>query len=145
MLKLTTPSGVFGPFRQIETLSDRYRADGADLPFTVVGQGTISEVQEGDFPPPPAPPVPVPFAVTTRQARIILALQPSPDNAFPHLLAYITAQFEALPEPDKTVAEITWEYSTEVQRTNPLIAQMQAMIGFTDEQIDQLFIQAATL
>jgi hypothetical protein len=57
MKKITTDSAVFGPFTVIETLADRYRCDGADLPFTVVGEGVISDVEEGDFPPPPpAPP-----------------------------------------------------------------------------------------
>ena len=43
MKKLTTPAGVFGPYAAIETLIDRYRCDGADLPFSVVGEGAISE------------------------------------------------------------------------------------------------------
>ena len=90
-------------------------------------------------------PIGVPFSVTMRQARIVLALQPSPDNAFPNLLAYVLAQFDQLPEPDRTIADITFEYSTEVQRNNPLIAQVAAMGGLTDEQIDEMFIQAATL
>lgn len=91
------------------------------------------------------PPPPIPTSVTPRQARIVLALTPSEDPAFANLLQQVEAAFAALPEPDKTVAEITWNFSTEIQRSNPLITQMQAIIGFTDEQIDQLFIQAATL
>lgn len=53
MKKLVTPAGVFGPFQSIEVLSDRYRADGADLPFVVVGDGDILDVEPGDFPAPP--------------------------------------------------------------------------------------------
>ena len=52
MKKLTTSEGVFGPYEQIDVLEDRYRCDGGDLPFTVVGQGTISDVVDGDFPEP---------------------------------------------------------------------------------------------
>lgn len=52
MKKLTTSKGVFGPYEHIETLTDRYRCDGADLPVTVVGIGTVSDVEPGDFPPP---------------------------------------------------------------------------------------------
>lgn len=51
MKKVTTPSGVFGPYQVVEVLPDRYRCDGADLPFTVVGQGTVSNAQPGDFTP----------------------------------------------------------------------------------------------
>jgi len=50
MKKIITSTGKFGPYSLIEVLSDRYRVDGVDLPFTVIGQGTISDVVEGDFP-----------------------------------------------------------------------------------------------
>lgn len=51
MKKLTTASNTFGPYTTIEIMSDRYRCDGADLPFNIVGDGVISDVQSGDFPP----------------------------------------------------------------------------------------------
>ena len=54
MKKITTASGKFGPYTSVEVLEDRYRVDGpSDLPFTVIGQGEISDVVDGDFPPPP--------------------------------------------------------------------------------------------
>jgi hypothetical protein len=53
MKKITTATGKFGPYNSIEILSDRYHVDGADLPFTVIGQGEITDVVDGDFPPPP--------------------------------------------------------------------------------------------
>jgi hypothetical protein len=56
MKKLTTQDAVYGPYRTIEVMADRYRCDGADLPFNVIGEGVISDVEEGDFPPPPPPP-----------------------------------------------------------------------------------------
>jgi hypothetical protein len=53
MKKITTSAGKFGPYEAVEVLEDRYRVDGpADLPFTVIGQGEISDVVDGDFPPP---------------------------------------------------------------------------------------------
>lgn len=54
MKALTTPSGNFGPFKQIEVLADRYRADNTDLPFTVVGQGEIVEADTITWPATPA-------------------------------------------------------------------------------------------
>lgn len=65
MKKLTTSKGVFGPYEHIETLTDRYRCDGADLPVTVVGIGTVSDVEPGDFP----PPAPVFDREAAKQAR----------------------------------------------------------------------------
>ena len=54
MKKITTPVGKFGPYESVEILEDRYRVDGpSDLPFTVIGQGEISDVIDGDFPPLP--------------------------------------------------------------------------------------------
>jgi hypothetical protein len=54
MKKITTAVGKFGPYESVEILEDRYQVDGpSDLPFTVIGQGEISDVVDGDFPPPP--------------------------------------------------------------------------------------------
>lgn len=53
MKKIQFADSLFGPYKSIEILDDRYRCDGADLPFSVVGQGVISDVQNGDFPPLP--------------------------------------------------------------------------------------------
>jgi hypothetical protein len=38
-----------------------------------------------------------------------------------------------------------WEFASEIQRDNPLIAQVAAGLGLTGGQVDQLFIQAAAL
>jgi len=52
MKKIITASGKFGPYESVEVLEDRYRVDGpSDLPFTVIGQGEISDVVDGDFAP----------------------------------------------------------------------------------------------
>lgn len=68
MKKLTTPAGVFGPYNTVEVLEDRYIVDGgAGLPFTVVGQGEISDVVPGDFPPPEPIPEPAPPAPPTKE------------------------------------------------------------------------------
>lgn len=49
MKKIVTTKGKFGPFNEVIILEDRYRADNADLPFSVVGQGTIEEALDGEF------------------------------------------------------------------------------------------------
>jgi len=76
MKKITTAAGKFGPYTSVEVFEDRYRVDGpSDLPFTVIGQGEISDAVDGDFPPPPyvapvvvAPePIPTPPAPTKEQ------------------------------------------------------------------------------
>ena len=79
----------------------------------------------------------VPFAVTMRQARLALLAAGK--------LTLITTAINALPEPQRSAALITWEYSTEVQRHNGFVSQLAPALGMTEQQIDQLFIAAKTL
>jgi hypothetical protein len=43
------------------------------------------------------------------------------------------------------LAQIEWEYATEVRRNHPLIAMIQVAKGLTDEEIDTLFVSASLL
>lgn len=79
----------------------------------------------------------VPFSVSMRQARLALLGA--------GMLTQVEAAINALPEPQRTAAKITWEYSTEVQRNFGLVPQMAAALGLTDAQIDALFIAARGL
>lgn len=90
------------------------------------------------FAPPPAPPTPalVPV-VSMRQAR--LALHGA------SLLTVVEAAINAMAEPAKTQARIEWDYATEVRRDWPTLLAMQAALGWTDTQIDNLFAAAAAL
>jgi len=54
MKKILAAADNSGTYDTVDVLEDRYRVNGAaDLPFTVIGQGEISDVVDGDFPPPP--------------------------------------------------------------------------------------------
>ena len=79
----------------------------------------------------------VPFSVTMRQARLALLGA--------NKLVAITSAIESLPEPTKSGAKITWEYSTEVQRYNGLVSQLAPVLGISDAEIDALFIAASKL
>ena len=52
MKKLTIGASVFGPYESVEVLADRYRVDGADLPFAAAGEGVVTDW---------VGPLPVPF------------------------------------------------------------------------------------
>lgn len=80
----------------------------------------------------------IPFAVTPRQIRLALL-------GAGISISTIENAIDSLPEPNKSAARITWEYSVEFQRSNPLIQSMSPMLGLTSEQVDQLFIIASTL
>lgn len=136
LYRLTTPSGIYGPFKSIAILPDRYTADGADLPLSVVGSGAIDE-WVGPLPALPQPLAPVPASVTMRQARLALLGA--------GLLDDVEAAIAALPSPQKEAAKIEWEYSQEVQRHNGFVSVLAPMLGMTAEQTDALFVQAATL
>lgn len=89
------------------------------------------------FTPPPPPAPTVPSAITMRQARLALLGA--------GLLTSVDTAINSLPEPRKSAAKITWEYSTEVQRHNGLVSQLGPALGLSDAQIDAMFIQGAAL
>jgi hypothetical protein len=78
-----------------------------------------------------------PEKVSMRQARLALLGA--------GLLPAVEAALNALPEPQKTQAAIVWEYSAEVQRHFGLVKDMAAVLGMTEEQLDDLFNAAAAI
>ena len=79
----------------------------------------------------------VPQSVTMRQARLALLGAGK--------LAEVDAAIAALSEPTRTAAQIEWEYSNEVQRSNGIVSQLGPALGLTEAQIDALFVAAAAL
>lgn len=47
----------------------------------------------------------------------------------------------ALPEPEKSQAQIEWDYASEFRRLHPLIVQLIPILGLTDEQVDPVWEQ----
>jgi len=79
----------------------------------------------------------VPAEVTMRQARLAL-LQAN-------LLAIVATAIAGLPSPQKEAATIEWEYSQTVARNRPFVLMLGAALGLSEEDLDDLFILAATL
>lgn len=79
----------------------------------------------------------VPKVVTMRQARLAL-------NAAGKL-ASVEAAINGMSEPAKTNTRIWWDYSSTVERCQPLVAQLGVAIGLDSAGIDQLFIAAEKL
>lgn len=79
----------------------------------------------------------IPQKLTARQARLAL------HNI--GKLAEVPAAIAALSEPQKTNAEIEWEYATHIERSNPFVAVLASALQLTDEQIDLLFIEGVKL
>lgn len=89
-----------------------------------------------DYPPEDLP-VEVPKRVSMRQARHAL-------NAA-GLLSQVETFLNMLPEAEQTAAKIEWEYSTTLDRDNPVVLQLIPLLELTEQQVDQLFINAASL
>jgi len=87
----------------------------------------------GVFVEPVTPPEFAPTVVSMRQARLAL-LQAG-------LLTTVDAAIAAGSEAD----QITWEYATEVDRNSPLVVNLSASLGMTEQQLDDLFTLAASL
>lgn len=110
------------------------------LPGLVAAQGNegIGWSFDGhEFTAPPPPPPVIPQSVTMRQAR--LALHAS------GLLASVQPAINALPEPQRTQAQIEWDYSNGLERGNAFVATLGAALGLNAAGIDALFVQAAQL
>lgn len=96
-------------------------------------------VYDGAFAPPsPAEPtLTVPSSITMRQARLCLHRH--------GLLASVQPAIDALPEPDRTAAQIEWDYSAAVERNRGFVVMIGQSLGLTETQLDELFIEAAQL
>ena len=79
----------------------------------------------------------VPEAVTMRQARLALHAN--------GLLASVQPAITTLPEPQRTQAQIEWDYSNGLERGNAFVATLGAALGLNAAGIDALFLQADQL
>ena len=76
--------------------------------------------------------------VSPRQMRIALVMSGIS-------LDIVESAINSLPEPNRTMAKITWEYSVEFQRNNPLLVAVAPALGLTSKQVDDLFTLASKL
>lgn len=83
-------------------------------------------------------PTPVPKQVTRAQGKAAL-LQAD-------LLPAVQAYADAIEDPtQKALAQIALNDTTHWERSSPFLTAAAASLGLTEEQIDQLFIQAAQI
>jgi hypothetical protein len=61
------------------------------------------------------------------------------------LLEQIPMLIAAMPEPQRTTAQIEWEFSTEYQREHPLVKQLGTALRMTSADMDLAWHQAAGL
>ena len=78
-----------------------------------------------------------PDQVTLWQLRAVLRAA----GYFPAIIEALNS----LPEPTKAVALEAWEYANNIVRKSPTVIFLQMALGLTDEQTDNLFIEAEKL
>lgn len=130
MKKIVAENITLGPFHVVTESSDRYIADGFEIPFAILDAPVVTEASDSAN-------KSVPQEVTMRQAR--LALMEA------GLLGNVQDAINSLPVPAKTKAQIEWDYSNTLQRSNPFVATLGGALGLDSVALDNLFIQAATL
>lgn len=129
-------------YQLINDTSARHLPSGTVFPLPPVesyGYDYQRWLDAGNTPEPadPLPPASVPQEVTMRQARLaLLGIG---------MLSTVEAAIDALPEPPRTAARIEWDYSNTIQRNNGFVSQLAVTLGFSEAQLDELFITASGL
>lgn len=85
----------------------------------------------------PAPAPEIPASVTMRQARLAMLGA--------GILSQVDALIAAMPGDEGESARIDWNHARDVKRDWPLIGALLPQMGLTEQQIDDLFIYAATI
>lgn len=80
----------------------------------------------------------VPASITARQLRLVLLEKGVDINKIDKII-------NALPEEQKTVAQISWEYAHIFERNNPMLLQVAEAIGITEKELNDIFIQGNLL
>lgn len=57
----------------------------------------------------------------------------------------IESAIDTLPEPSKTAALYIWKFGTTVERASQTVLLLQTVLQLTDEQVDDLFLQAEAI
>lgn len=81
----------------------------------------------------------VPKTVTARQLRLWMVRHQLS-------LAAVDAAIDAIPDQQqRDEVRVEWEYAPYVERSHPMLLPLAAALGLTGEQVDQAFLEAATL
>lgn len=80
----------------------------------------------------------MPKCVSQRQLRTQLVL-----NGFD--LNSVQLAINELTEPDKSVAQIAWDYAITFERDSPLLVCLASNLGLTQNEVDEIFLNASKL
>lgn len=60
-------------------------------------------------------------------------------------IATVDEALNGLPEPTRSLAITEWEYSLSFERNRPLVDSVSSLLGWSSEQVDELWKLAASL
>ena len=132
--------------RQINSVgTDSYTVVVAQEPLeshrSIVNYPTLFEISEDELPAyiqyVDVPPITVPYEVQLWRIRTVLKLM--------QLETQIESAIDAMPEPSKTAATYIWKFGTTVERASQTVLLLQSALQMTNEQVDDLFIQAEAI
>lgn len=132
-----TPSNIhalqwFGQNGWLEFTDETPNENIDELPSWAANAQAAWDVANNPVPP-PDPGTIIPEVVSMRQARLAL------------LQVGILADVDAAIAQGTQADQITWEYATEVNRGDALVANMATALGLSSSQLDSLFLLASTL
>lgn len=82
-----------------------------------------------------SPTVPVPLELPAFKAKALISLQ--------GLTSQVEAHLDSLEEPQRTIAKSAWTNNATFLRYGETVLAMQSRLGITDQQLDDMFRQAA--
>lgn len=129
MKLIKTLSATLGPFNELQTLEDRYSADGADYPFSALGEHTVQEATAEAT----AVATVVPETLNARQIRRALTA-----------LGLREKLEEAISFSDQDTRD-WYEFSGEFRRDHPLVLELAEHLEVSPAELDQLWIVGVSL
>lgn len=145
----TANSGVYiAKVDLTDMAGERYECDYVSAPDDTVGlaptiRAALDQWIADDSPVTPyVPPAPEELRalmppLTSRQLRLGLHRN--------DLLGQVDGAIASLLEPQRTEAQIEWEYGTTFERLNPTMLAVIAALSLAPEQADQMWTEAAAL
>jgi len=58
-------------------------------------------------------------------------------------LADVESAILLMDEPNKSMAQVEWEYATEIRRNHPFVEVLGVILNLSEDQVDMLFIKGA--
>jgi len=81
----------------------------------------------------------IPASVSSRQIRLWLIRHGVS-------LAAVDAAIDAIPDPlQRDSVRVEWDYAPYVERSHPMLVPLAASLGLSEAQVDQAFLEAASI